>query len=161
MRVGTVFESSHAPMHIWLQGIYLMCSSKKGISARQLQRTFGGSMKTAWFLGHRIREAMKEVRDLFTEPMGGEGKTIEADETYIGGKAKNRAYAPIPEKQAVMALVERDGKVRSFHVANVTANNLQPIIGRYISTKSDFMSDEVPDLHRDRMELHQPPDREP
>src|ERR1700733_10663720 len=61
VRLGTVFESSHAPMHVWLQAFHLICSSKKGISTRQLQRTSGGSMKTAWFLGHRIREAMKEV----------------------------------------------------------------------------------------------------
>jgi hypothetical protein len=64
-----------------------MCSSKKGIITRQLQRTFGGSMKTAWFLGHRIREAMKEVSDLFTEPMGGAGKAVEVDETYVGRRA--------------------------------------------------------------------------
>jgi hypothetical protein len=142
VRMGTIFESSHVPMHIWLQVIYLMCSSKKGFSTRQIQRTIGGSMKTAWFLGHRIREAIKEVRDIFTEPMGGAGRTVEADEAYIGGKAANRAYAPVPEKMAVMSLVERGGKVRSFHVPNVTTHNLAPIVGRYVSVKSRFMSDE-------------------
>jgi transposase-like protein len=86
VRMGSVFEASHVPLHIWLQAFYLMCSSKKGISTRQLQRTFGGSMKTAWFLGHRIREAMKEVHDLFDVPMGGVGKVVEADETYVGRK---------------------------------------------------------------------------
>src|SRR5215218_7061045 len=75
VRMGTVLESSHVPLHVWLQVIYLMCSSKKGISTRQIQRTIGCGLKTAWFLGHRIREAMKEVRDLFTPHMGGEGKT--------------------------------------------------------------------------------------
>ncbi len=142
VRMGTVFESSHVPLRIWLQVIYLMCSSKKGISTRQLQRTLGGSMKTAWFLGHRVREAMKEVRDLFTPPMGGAGHTIEADETYVGRKAESRAFeAPAP-KQAVMALVERGGRVRSFHVPNVTAQNLRPLIGRHAHRDSRFVTDE-------------------
>jgi transposase-like protein len=91
VRMRSIFESSHVPLHIWLQTFYLMCSSKKGIATRQLQRTFGGSMKTAWFLGHRIRESMKEGHSLFPSPMGGEGATVEADETWIGGKAENRA----------------------------------------------------------------------
>ncbi len=155
VRIGSVFESSHAPMHIWLQAFYLMCSSKKGISTRQLQRTFGGSMKTAWFLGHRIREAMKDGTSPFPPKLGGGGMTIEADETYIGGKAHNRAYGPIPPKQAVASLVERGGKVRSFHVPNVTANNLYPIIARHTHTDSRFMTDDTsvytairPDLQR-------------
>jgi transposase-like protein len=143
VRIGTVFESSHAPMHIWLQAIYLMCSSKKGISTRQLQRTFGGSMKTAWFLGHRIREAMKDGGPIFDEPMGGAWKTIEADDTFIGGKGKNRAFAPTPAKQSVMALVERDGKVRSFHIPNVTARILRPILVKHAHTDSRFISDEA------------------
>ncbi len=92
VRVGTIFESSHAPLHIWLQAFHLMCSSKKGISTRQLQRTFGGSMKTAWFLGHRIREAMKEAHQFFDEPLGGPWRVVESDETYIGRKAESRAY---------------------------------------------------------------------
>jgi transposase-like protein len=87
VRMGTVFESSHVPLHIWLQVIYLMNSSKKGFSTRQIQRTIGGSMKTAWFLGHRIRECMKEIHGMFSDPLGGAGKTVEADETYIGRKA--------------------------------------------------------------------------
>ena len=79
-RMGTVFESSHVPLHVWLQVMYLVCSSKKGISTRQIQRTIGGSMKTAWFLGHRIREAMADD----TAIMGGGGGVIEADETFLG-----------------------------------------------------------------------------
>jgi hypothetical protein len=89
--MGTLFESSHIPLHVWLQAIYLLCSSKKGISTRQLHRTLGGSLKTAWFLTHRIREAMRE--GTLPGGLGGEGKFVEADETYVGGKAKNRAYA--------------------------------------------------------------------
>ena len=101
VRVGTVFESSHVPLRVWLQVIYLMCSSKKGISTRQIHRTIGGSLKTAWFLTQRIREAMKEVRDLFTEPMGGAGRTVEADETYIGRKSTSKAFLPPAPKMPV------------------------------------------------------------
>ncbi len=142
VRMGTVFESSHTPMHIWLQIMYVMCSSKKGFPTRQIQRMLNCSMKTAWFLGHRVREAMKETTAIFPDKMGGGGATIEADETFVGGKAKNRAYAPVPEKMAVAALVERDGRVRSFHVPNVTANNLYPIIARHTHADSRFMTDE-------------------
>ncbi len=142
VRIGTIFESSHVPLNVWLQVIYLLNSSKKGFSTRQVQRTIGGSMKTAWFLGHRVRECMKEVRDLFTEPMGGAGATLEADETFIGGRAENRAYGPIPPKHAVMSLVQRGGGVRSFHVPNVTANALHPILGRHAHRDSRFMTDE-------------------
>ena len=111
VRIGTIFEDSHLPLHLWLQVIHLMCASKKGIWTRQIQRMFDCSMKTAWFTGHRIREAMKENRDLFTAPLGGAGKTVEADETYVGRKAGSRTYeAPAP-KQAVIALVERNGAV--------------------------------------------------
>src|SRR5438552_18226841 len=92
VRMGTVFESSHVPLRIWLQAIYLLCSSKKGISTRQLQRTFGGSLKTAWFLTHRVREAMTTLRIEGDEPLGGQNKVVEIDETYVGGKAKNRKY---------------------------------------------------------------------
>jgi len=99
-------------------------------------------MKTAWFLGHRIRESMREVRDMFTPPMGGAGRTIEADETYIGRKAESSAFeAPAP-KEAVFALVEREGRVRSFHVPNATAQMLRPLIGRHAHRDSRFFTDE-------------------
>ena len=86
VRMGTVFEDSHLPLHLWLQIIHFMCASKKGISTRQIQRMLNCSMKTAWFTGHRIREAMAEKRGLFTPPLGGAGKTVEGDETYVGRK---------------------------------------------------------------------------
>jgi transposase-like protein len=140
--IGTVMESSHIPVHVWLQGMHLICSSKKGFSANQLHRILGITLKSAWFLGHRIREAMKELSWPDAEPMGGEDETIEADETWIGGKAANRAYGPIPPKQSVMSLVQRGGKVRSFHVPNVTAANLYPIIARHTHEDSRFMTDE-------------------
>ena len=143
VRVGTIFESSHVPMRIWLQAFYLMASSKKGIASRQLQRTFGGSMKTAWFLGHRIREAMKELGFEPSGPLGGVNKVVEIDETYVGGKARNRKNI-IPPKEAVLALVEREGRVRSFHVPNVTAETLRPIIVSHVDKATALMTDESP-----------------
>ncbi len=139
----TVFESSHIPLHIWLQTIYLFCSSKKGISTRQLQRTFGGSMKTAWFLGHRVREAMTELNLLDASPLGGANQVVEADETFVGGKARNRKNV-IPPKAPVLALVERDGRVRSFHVQDVTAQSLKPIIAAHINKATYLMTDDAP-----------------
>ena len=140
VKVGTVFEDSHVPIHLWLQAVYLMCSSKKGVSSNQLHRTLGVTLKTAWFMSHRIREAMREGR--LPGGMGGEGKFVEADETYIGGKAKNRAYKEPPPKEAVISLVERKGRVASFHVSNVTAANLKPILVEQISPKSHLRTDE-------------------
>ena len=141
VKVGTVFEASHVPLHIWLQTVHLMVSSKKGISSNQIHRTMGVTLKTAWFMTHRIREAMKETRDLCIAPLGGAGMTMEADETFIGGKAENRAYAPVCPKKAVISLVERGGKVRSFHVPHVNSANLHPLIGRHAHPDSRFMTD--------------------
>ena len=143
VRVGTIFESSHAPMHIWLQVIYVMCSSKKGFPTRQIQRTLNCSMKTAWFLGHRVRECMNKARDLFTPQLGGAGHALEVDDTFIGGSGENRAFGPIPPKQTVVALVQRGGAVRRFHVPNVTATTLAPILGLHAHKDSRFNSDEA------------------
>jgi transposase-like protein len=143
VRMGTVFESSHVPLHIWLQAIYLMCSSKKGIATRQLHRTFGGSLKTAWFLGHRIREAMTTLKIDESDPLGGANQVVESDETFIGGKAANRK-GKIPPKTPVLALVERDGRVRSFRVPKVTAQTLRPIITANVDRASYLMTDESP-----------------
>ena len=139
---GTVFEASHIPLTQWLQTVYLMVSSKKGVSSNQIHRTMGVTLKTGWFMTMRIREALKESPSDLAMPLGGKGETLEADEAFIGGKPANRAYRPIPAKKAVMALVERDGRVRSFHVPNVTASTLRPIIGRHAHTDSRFMTDE-------------------
>lgn len=110
VKVGTVLESSHVPMRHWVQAMYLMCASKKGISANQLARTLGCDLKTAWFVGHRIREAMRAVG--FPEPMGGAGKIVEADETYVGrveGMPKmKRGWT---HKNMVLTLVERGGNL--------------------------------------------------
>ena len=112
VRMGTIFESSHVPLHVWLQAIYLICSSKKGISTRQIQRTFGGSMKTAWFLMHRIREAMK---DGSLDPIGGSGKTVEADEMYLGKSPKSRRFKG-EKPPMILSLVERGGAQRSIYL---------------------------------------------
>jgi transposase-like protein len=144
VKKNTVFESSHIPLHIWLQTIYLFCSSKKGISTRQLHRSFGGSLKTAWFLGHRVREAMRELGiDAPDSPLGGQNKVVESDETFIGGKAANRK-GKIPPKSVMLSLVERGGKVRSFHVPSVTAQTLRPIIVANVDKASYLMTDDAP-----------------
>jgi transposase-like protein len=138
--VGTVFESSHVPLNKWLYAAHKLNSGKKGTSAHQLHRELGVSYKTAWFMAHRIREAMTDRK---AGPIGGEGKTVEADETVIGGSKTNRAYAKkAPKKKHVMTLVERGGEARSFYVANVTAKTLRPLVVKAASRKSRFMTDE-------------------
>lgn len=121
VRIGTIFESSHVPLRIWLQAIYLLCSSKKGISTRQLQRTLGVGMKTAWFLGHRIREAMAPGKDE-SGPLGGFGKTVEADETFLNKSPKTRKKhgANRSNKVQIVSLVERGGPVRSMYLDHRT-----------------------------------------
>jgi transposase-like protein len=114
VRVGTLYERSHIPLHKWLMATHLVVSSKNGISAMQLGRMLGITYKSAWFMCHRIREAMKPAK--FAGPLGGPRKIVEADETFIGGKATNRAYKPPRKKKAVFTLVERDGMGKSFHV---------------------------------------------
>jgi hypothetical protein len=123
--------------------MYLFCSSKKGIATRQIQRTLGCSMKTAWFLGMRIREAMRDLGMADAGPLGGENQVVESDETFIGGKAANRK-GKIPPKAIMLSLVERGGKVRSFHVPNVTAQTLRPIIVANVDKASYLMTDDSP-----------------
>lgn len=138
--VGTVMERSHIPLSKWVLAAQLMASSKKGMSALQLQRMIGTTYETAWFLFHRLREC---AADPSPSALGGANKIIEADETYIGGKARNvHVGKPEPKKHAVFALVEREGEVRSFHVANVNAKTLRPIIVKYASRKSHLMTDD-------------------
>jgi transposase-like protein len=143
VKMRTVFESSHVPLHIWLQTIYLFCSSKKGYATRQLQRTLGCSMKTAWFLGMRVREAMRDLGLSGDDPLGGTNQVVEADETFIGGKARNRK-GKIPPKAIMLSLVERDGRVRSFHVPNVTGEWLKPVIVQNVDKASYLMTDDAP-----------------
>ena len=137
--IGTVYERSHIPLHKWLLATHLLCASKKGISAHQLWRMLGfGSYRTAWFMAHRIREGMREA--LPEGGLGGANKVVEADETYVGGRAENRKNH-VPKKAVVLSLVERDGSVRSFHVPNVTAQTLRPIIVRHVNKASYLMTD--------------------
>ena len=123
VKVGTVLEKSKIPLTKWVLGFHLMAASKKGISAHQLHRSLGITYKTAWFMAHRIREAMgMKAED--TSPIGGANKVVESDETYVGGKKKNvHKGKPEPKKHPVVALVERDGEVRAIHIPNVTAKN--------------------------------------
>ncbi len=137
--VGTVMERSHIPLSKWVLATRLMASSKKGMSAHQLHRMLGTTYEAAWFLFHRLREAAAEVDP---SGLGGEDKTIEADETFIGGKARNKAYGPPPKKVAVLTLVERKGRARSRRVAEVNADIIRPIVVTSASRKSHLRTDE-------------------
>lgn len=137
--VGTIFEDSKIPLNKWLLGFRLMAGSKKGISAHQLHRSLGITYKSAWFMAHRIREAM----DIDNGPLGGDQVVVEVDETYVGGKAKNRATRKPAPKKPVMALVERDGRVASRHVANVTQKELRPLVMTKVDRASYLMTDEA------------------
>lgn len=139
--VGTVMERSHIPLSKWVLAAQLMASSKKGMSALQLKRMLGTSYETAWFLFHRLREC---AFDPAPGPLGGKNKVVEADESWIGGKARNKAFGPPPKKHAVFTLVEREGEARSFHVTNVNSKTLRPIIVETASRKSYLMTDESP-----------------
>lgn len=139
--VGTVFERSKVPLHKWVYATHLICASKKGISSKQLERMLGVTYKTAWFMTHRIREAMTSTP---TGQLGGSGKTVEADETFWGNNkkvkgGKGRGYH---HKMKVVSLVERDGKARSFHVPAVNAKTLAPILREQICKKTSLMTDE-------------------
>ncbi len=137
--VNTIFEDSHIPLNKWLLAIHLLCASKKGMSAHQLHRMLGVTYKSAWFMAHRIRYMMSQPS--FTEKLRG---VIEADETYVGGK-RHRGEVGRPSanshKQAVFALVKRDGDVRSFHVERVTADNLVGILRKQVDKSGVIMTD--------------------
>jgi transposase-like protein len=140
VKVGTVFESSHVPLHVWLQAIALLTASKKGMSSNQLHRILGVTLKTAWFMSHRIREAMK---DGSLGPLGGKGRTVEADETFFGrregvGKPRGGTRGVRP----IMALVEREGSVRSFHVDEVNSKTAKAILNANADPASDLITDE-------------------
>jgi transposase-like protein len=140
--VGTLYERSHIPLNKWLLATHLLCASKKGMSAHQLMRTLGlGSYRTAWFMAHRIREGMKPTKP---EPLGGKGKTIEIDETYIGqkkGREKRKGFA---HKHTVVALVERGGPVLSFHIkGNMSRKTAREILFHNADLKSKLMTDEA------------------
>jgi transposase-like protein len=142
VKVGTVFESSHIKLHLWLQAMFLMASSKKGVSSNQLHRTLGVTLKTAWFMSHRLRLAMQKVG---LEPMGGAGETVEVDETYIGRlDGIDKRTKGMGTKNVVLTLVQRGGEARSYHIASTTSKEVQSIVRANIKPGTVLMSDEGP-----------------
>lgn len=145
VRVNTIFESSHIPLHKWLQAIHLLCSSKKGISSHQLHRTLEITYEAAWFMSHRVREAMR-TGSLVPAPMGGEGSIVEADETFIGkkdGTVKPKGARGYAHKQAALSLVERGGEVRSFVIDKADTANIKPIVDANLAKESRLMTDQA------------------
>jgi transposase-like protein len=138
VKVGTVFESGHIPLHKMLQAVYLLTSSKKGISAHQLHRTLEITYKSAWFLAHRIREAFITGG---LPPMGGSGKVVEVDETFIGRRPGREKKAGNAHKMAVLTLVERGGSARSFQIDRATIDTVKPIMHENILRDSKLMTD--------------------
>jgi transposase-like protein len=159
--VGTIYERSHIPLTKWLLATHLMCASKKGMSAHQLHRMLGLPYKTAWFMAHRIREGMRVLNP--KGPLGGKGKTVEADETYIGGKEKNKHTRKRTKgniggqgKEIVFSLVERNGTVRSQQIPEVSAKTLRPILVAQIDAKTFLMTDDAGQYrHMNRDFAHQ------
>ncbi len=137
-RKGSVFESSHLELRQWLQAAFLMCSSKKGVSSNQLARTLGITVKSAWFASHRLREAMREGS---LSPLGGEGKIVEADETFFVNKKGFERRSGIGHKMVVVSLVERGGPVRSTVIDSVSRPDVERIIRKNVHRESRLMTD--------------------
>jgi transposase-like protein len=147
--VKTVFERSKIPLSKWLAALFLLTASKKGVSAHQVHRSLGISYKSAWFMMHRLREAMRSGG--LMSPMGGEGQTVETDETYFGSidqseqttSAKGRRIGiRRPAKRAVLALVERGGRARTFHIAQADQNTVHTIMKANIAKETRIHTDE-------------------
>jgi transposase-like protein len=148
VKVGTIFEDSHIPLSTWLMAINKMCASKKGISAHQLHRELEITYKSAWFMAHRIREAMRQ------EPLASKlSGIVEVDETYVGGKAKNMHASVRREKvqgrgavgkAPVLTLVQREGRVKSIYMQDVTGDNLKAAMQDCIVPTAQIMTDESP-----------------
>ena len=141
VKVGTVFEASHVPLHKWLQAAYLLCSSKKGISSHQLHRTLEVTYKTAWFMTHRLREAMRSG-DL--SPFGSDGGAVEVDETFIGRKKGIPVRHGYEHKHKILSLVDRDScKARSMVVDNLKTKTVAPIVRENVAKEARLMTDEA------------------
>ncbi len=145
VKIGTIFEDSHVPLDVWVSAIYLVAASKKGISSNQLHRTLGVTLKTAWFMSHRIREAMRNG-DL--APFGANGGIVESDETFIGnepGKEKRRGYE---HKRKVLSLIDRDSRCsRSMVVDSVNAKTIVPILQENIDREARVVTDDAGQYH--------------
>lgn len=139
--VGTVFERSKVPLHKWLYATHLMCASKKGISSKQLERMLGVTYKTAWFMSHRIREAMKDSSGFGM--LGGGGKVVEADETFVGRLPGRKMKAGTGHKMKVMSLVERGGKVRSYMITDLKASTMREVLVGNVHPATHLMTDEA------------------
>jgi transposase-like protein len=140
--VGTIFESSKVPLRKWVIAWFLLCSSKKGISALQIQRMLGiGSYRTAWFMMHRIRYALRDP--VFADKLGENGGIVEADETYVGGKVRGKGRAYKGNKTPVVALVERGGRVRSRTVKKVTGATLKQVLSDHVDPSANLMTDDL------------------
>jgi transposase-like protein len=140
--VGTVFERSKIPLHKWLLATYLLSASKKGMSAHQLHRMLDVTYKTSWFMAHRIREAMREQTG--AAPLGGAGKIVKVDETYIGRVRGMRKTRGPSHKMKVLSLVERGGNVRSIKVESVSRPPVEAIVAKNVARESRLMTDEAP-----------------
>lgn len=138
--VGTVFERSKIALNKWMLATYLLASSKKGMSAHQLHRTLGVTYKTAWFMMHRIREAMTPINP---EPLGGPGKVIESDEAFVGGFKKKRLSGKVAAKKKILTLVERGGAARSFHITNVDHTNIRSALVTVAHRSSHLRTDDA------------------
>lgn len=152
VKVGTIFEASHIKLHVWLQAIYLLSSSKKGFSSNQLSRALGITLKSAWFVSHRIRFAMANGS---LAPLGGAGEIVEADETYFGPvknprEPKAKRYTPytkggrvgVGQKRAIVSLVHRAGSVRSFHVDRADKTTVAAIVTANVARETRLHTDE-------------------
>lgn len=141
VRIGTIFESSHVPLNIWLQAMYLIAGSKKGISSNQLHRTLGVTLKTAWFMSHRIREAMRDGR---MEPFGGESGDVQVDETYIGNlQGVEKARGGFRHKMRVVSLLDkRTGRTRSVYAPSLGAGEVANIVRSNVLPESHLVTDE-------------------
>lgn len=158
VKIGTIFEDSKVPMHKWLQAIYLVAGSKKGISSNQLHRVLGVTLKTAWYMAHRIREAMRDDSGF---PLGGLGSTVEVDETFIGREPNSEVRASFHHKMKVVSLVERgSGRAKSYVVDKVAAEEIEPIVASNVRRETRMMTDEshvyryLPMLFRDHQRVN-------
>jgi transposase-like protein len=140
VKIGTIFEKSHIPMHVWVQAMFLLCSSKKGMSANQLHRILGITLKSAWFMAHRIREAMAPGDN--APRLGGKGKVVEADETFLSKSRKTKKPPGYRNDIAVLSLIERGGSVRSFPLSGQPSRDeIIPALFDNVSSKSTLHTD--------------------